>query len=39
MIDRTYGHLAADSEDAIRERLDARSDRSGVEWASDSGDD
>jgi integrase len=25
MIDRTYGHLAIDSEDAIRARLDARS--------------
>jgi hypothetical protein len=24
MIDRTYGHLARDSEDAIRARLDAR---------------
>ena len=35
MIDRTYGHLARDSEDAIRARLDARADRSGVEEASD----
>jgi hypothetical protein len=26
MIDRTYGHLARDSEDAIRTRLDARAD-------------
>ena len=26
MIDRTYGHLARDSEDAIRARLDARAD-------------
>ena len=26
MIDRTYGHLAPDSEDAIRARLGARSD-------------
>ena len=34
MIDRTYGHLARDSEDAIRARLDARADRSGVEVAS-----
>jgi hypothetical protein len=25
MIDRTYGHLARDSEDSIRERLNARS--------------
>ena len=30
MIDRTYGHLARDSEQAIRARLDARSARSGV---------
>ena len=30
MIDRHYGHLARDSEQAIRERLEARSDRSGV---------
>jgi integrase len=37
MIDATYGHLAADSEDAIRERLDARSERSGVFLASNSG--
>lgn len=29
-IDRTYGHLVRDSEDAIRARLDARADRSGV---------
>jgi integrase len=35
MIDRTYGHLARDSEAAILARLDARSDRSGVEMASD----
>jgi hypothetical protein len=34
MIDRTYGHLARDSEDAIRARLDARSQRSGVVVAS-----
>jgi integrase len=33
-IDRTYGHLVRDSEDAIRARLDARSDRSGVYLAS-----
>ena len=26
MIDRTYGHLARDSEQAIRARLDARAD-------------
>jgi integrase len=37
MIDRTYGHLASDSEDAIRGRLDARSTRLGVDWASASG--
>lgn len=30
MIDRTYGHLARDSEGSIRARLDARSARSGV---------
>jgi hypothetical protein len=29
MIDRTYGHLARDSEQAIRARLDARAGRSG----------
>lgn len=34
MIDRTYGHLARDSEEAIRARLEARSDRSGDEKAS-----
>jgi integrase len=34
MIDRTYGHLARDSEDAIRARLDARAQRSGVDLAS-----
>jgi integrase len=36
MIDKHYGHLARDSEDAIRARLDARSRRSGVFLASDS---
>jgi integrase len=36
MIDSRYGHLARDSEDAIRARLDARSGRSGVDVASDS---
>ena len=35
MIDRTYGHFARDSEDAIRARLDARAGRSGVVVASD----
>jgi integrase len=30
MIDRTYGHLARDSEQVIRARLDARAGRSGV---------
>jgi integrase len=30
MIDRTYGHLARDSEDTIRARLDARDGRSDV---------
>jgi integrase len=34
MIDRTYGHLARDSEEAIRGRLKARSTRSGVNLAS-----
>jgi integrase len=33
-IDRTYGHLAHDSEDAILARLEARSRRSGVEVVS-----
>ena len=33
MIDRTYGHLARDSEQAIRARLDARARRSGDEVA------
>lgn len=36
-IDRTYGHLVRDSEDAIRARLDARAGRSGVVLASESG--
>ena len=36
MIDRTYGHLARDSEQAIRARLDARGGRSGVLVASPS---
>jgi hypothetical protein len=36
-IDRTYGHLVQDSEDAIRARLDARANRSGVEMASGGG--
>lgn len=34
MIDRTYGHLARDSDESIRNRLDARAARSGVEMAS-----
>jgi hypothetical protein len=34
MIDRTYGHLARDSEDTIRARLDARARRLGVDQAS-----
>jgi integrase len=34
MIDRTYGHLARDSEDTIRAKLDARAARSGAEVAS-----
>ena len=39
MVDRTYGHLARDSEDRIRGLLDTRADRSGVVVASDHGDD
>ena len=35
MIDRTYGHLAKDSEDAIRTRLESRAVRSGDEVASE----
>jgi integrase len=35
MIDRTYGHLARDSEDAIRSRLDVRARRSGDVVATD----
>ena len=34
MIDRTYGHLARDSDESIRNRRDARAARSGVEMAS-----
>lgn len=34
VIDRTYGHLATDSEDAIRARMNARGGRMGVRWAS-----
>jgi hypothetical protein len=34
-IDKHYGHLARDSEQAIRARLDARAARSGVEVATD----
>ena len=37
MIDETYGHLARDSEERLRARLDARSDRSGVVVASSDG--
>jgi hypothetical protein len=33
MIDHTYGHLARDSEKAIRARLNARAGRSGDEMA------
>ena len=35
IIDQTYGHLAVDTEDAIRARLNARSGQMGVRWASD----
>ena len=34
-IDKHYGHLARDSEQAIRARLDARAARTGVVVASD----
>jgi hypothetical protein len=34
MIDQRYGHLARDSEESIRTRLEARKNRLGVEWAS-----
>ena len=34
MIDRTYGHMAQDSEPSLRARLAARSDRNGVLLAS-----
>jgi hypothetical protein len=34
MIDRTYGHLARDSDESIRNRPDARAARSDVEMAS-----
>ena len=34
-IDKHYGHLAHDSEEAIGALLDARSRRSGVDVASD----
>ena len=37
MIDRTYGHLARDSDDAIRAKLDARASRPGGEVASKPG--
>jgi len=35
VIDRTYGHLAVDSADAIRARLNARNGQMGVRWASE----
>jgi integrase len=35
VIDRTYGHLAVDTADVIRARLNARSREKGVRWASD----
>jgi integrase len=34
MIDRTYGHLARDSQAAILARLNARAGRDGVQMAS-----
>ena len=36
MIDRTYGHLARDSDEAIRARLNARAGRDGDEVATGS---
>jgi hypothetical protein len=33
MIDQRYGHLARDSEESIRTRLNARTARLGVDWA------
>ena len=36
MIDRTYGHLARDSEESFRALLDARAERSGAQVASES---
>jgi hypothetical protein len=36
MIDKHYGHLARDSEESIRSRLDARAAQPGVNLASDS---
>ena len=38
-IDRTYGHLVRDSEEAIRARLEARARRSGEDLASAGRDD
>jgi integrase len=35
MIDTHYGHLARDSEESIRARLDARNAQSGAKVASD----
>jgi integrase len=35
MIDRHYGHLILDSEESIRQRLNAKAGRSGVYLASD----
>jgi hypothetical protein len=35
MVDETYGHLARDSEQRIRERLESRTQRSGDEVATD----
>jgi hypothetical protein len=35
MIDRTYGHLARDSDEAIRAWLNARAERTGVVVASE----
>ncbi len=36
MIERTYGHLARDSEQQIRARLEARSGQMGAKWAAGS---
>lgn len=39
MVDTTYGHLARDSEEPIRARLDGQAARRGVEVMVDAGTD